>query len=182
MSARSAQQYQSARSAPSYQPDAALTFKEAAEAAGCSVDTIKRRHQGGTFPHVFQDAGDKRGTWLIPVTDLVAAGLLGADALVDVAETVATVKHGREAAAVQTALESARQDLALQVAALRAQVTGLEAQLARVVDERDFLRGLVTATTGGAGIGAGTEVGTGAGTGAGPGSGTGSGAVSGTGA
>jgi hypothetical protein len=125
-----------------YRPDAALTLEEAAETIGKSRDTLKRRHKDGTFPHAFQREGDNRGTWLIPVTDLVAAGLLPADALADVAETVATARHGGEAAARQHATETARQDLAVQVAALQAQVAGLEQQLALVVDERDFLRDL----------------------------------------
>ncbi|KQW45056.1 hypothetical protein ASC77_19945 [Nocardioides sp. Root1257] len=128
-----------------YRPDAAMTKKEAAQATGASVDTIKRRIEDGTLS-TFPREGDNRGTLLIPVTELVAAGLLGADALRDVAETVATAKHGREAGA----LETARQDLALQVAALQARVTGLEAQLAGAVDERDFLRGLITGTGAGA--------------------------------
>ncbi|MBA2953836.1 hypothetical protein GON03_05865 [Nocardioides sp. MAH-18] len=125
--------------APRYRPDAALTKSEAAQATGASVDTIKRRIKDGTLATFTRD-GDNRGTLLIPVTDLVAAGLLGADALVDVAETVATAKHGREAAALQHATDTARQELAVRAAALEAQVAGLEQQLALVIADRDFHR------------------------------------------
>jgi hypothetical protein len=50
----------------------AFTLKQAAEEAGVSRDTIKRRNAAGEFPNAYQD---HRGVWMIPLTDLLAAGL-----------------------------------------------------------------------------------------------------------
>jgi len=49
-----------------------LTIKQAVTETQSSESTIKRRLLGGAFPHAGQDTD---GRWLIPVTDLVAAGL-----------------------------------------------------------------------------------------------------------
>ena len=49
-----------------------LTIKQAVIETQSSESTIKRRLLGGAFPHAGQDTD---GRWLIPVTDLVAAGL-----------------------------------------------------------------------------------------------------------
>lgn len=49
-----------------------LTLTQAASETGTSLSTIKRRLRGGAFPNAGQDHG---GRWLIPVTDLIAAGL-----------------------------------------------------------------------------------------------------------
>lgn len=48
-----------------------LTFNEAAEAAGVSRDTIKRRHRAGAFPGAERD---DRGAWRVPTAELIAAG------------------------------------------------------------------------------------------------------------
>jgi hypothetical protein len=50
----------------------AFTLKRAAEEAGVSRDTIKRRNAAGEFPNAYQDS---RGAWMIPITDLIAVGL-----------------------------------------------------------------------------------------------------------
>lgn len=47
-------------------------MSQAAQMAGVSVSTIKRRRVAGDFPNAVQD---DNGTWLIPVEDLLAAGL-----------------------------------------------------------------------------------------------------------
>jgi predicted site-specific integrase-resolvase len=52
--------------------NAALTLKRAAEVAGVSRDTIKRRNAAGEFPNAYQD---ERGTWMIPEQDLARAGI-----------------------------------------------------------------------------------------------------------
>jgi len=49
-----------------------LTIKQAVTETQSSESTIKRRLLGGAFPHAGQDTD---GRWLIPVTDLVTAGL-----------------------------------------------------------------------------------------------------------
>lgn len=46
--------------------------QQAARECGVSVATIRRRIKDGSFPNAEQGAG---GAWLIPVTDLIAAGL-----------------------------------------------------------------------------------------------------------
>lgn len=48
-----------------------LSLREAAEAAGVSRDTIKRRQRAGAFPGSEKGAD---GAWLIPVEELLAAG------------------------------------------------------------------------------------------------------------
>lgn len=45
---------------------------KAAEMTGVSLSTIKRKRAAGAFPNAEQDA---HGTWLIPVEDLLGAGL-----------------------------------------------------------------------------------------------------------
>jgi hypothetical protein len=55
-----------------------LTVTRAAKAAGVDRRTIRRRLDGGEFPHARRDAGSQgpeSGPWLIPVGDLVGAGL-----------------------------------------------------------------------------------------------------------
>jgi hypothetical protein len=51
--------------------------KEAAELCGCSYDTIRRRRKNGDFGECRQESpGDHSAEWLIPISGLVAAGLL----------------------------------------------------------------------------------------------------------
>lgn len=49
-----------------------FTQREAAEACGISIETIKRRRTAGAFPGA---EADDRGVWRIPLADLLAAGL-----------------------------------------------------------------------------------------------------------
>lgn len=49
----------------------AWTLARAAKECGVSRDTIKRRRIAGAFPNAYQG---ERGAWLIPITDLLAAG------------------------------------------------------------------------------------------------------------
>ncbi len=55
---------------PGQRPSYSLT--QAAKMTGVSLSTIKRRRMAGAFPNAHQDDA---GTWLIPVGDLLAAGL-----------------------------------------------------------------------------------------------------------
>lgn len=48
------------------------TLTEAAQRTGVSRSTLRRRLSAGAFPNARQDAG---GAWLVPVEDLLAAGL-----------------------------------------------------------------------------------------------------------
>ena len=55
-----------------------LTVTEAAKAVGVDRRTVQRRLDGGEFPHAYRDAGrqgPETGPWLIPVEDLLDAGL-----------------------------------------------------------------------------------------------------------
>lgn len=48
------------------------SLTQAAAETGISLSTLKRKKQGGAFPNAHKD---HEGRWLIPVTDLIAAGL-----------------------------------------------------------------------------------------------------------
>lgn len=55
-----------------------LTVKEAAAACGVSIKTIRRRLDSDSFPNALRGAGPREGLegpWLIPTSDLLAAGL-----------------------------------------------------------------------------------------------------------
>lgn len=51
-----------------------LSLVEASQASRVSTKTLRRRLQRGDFPGAYQDP-EQRGAWLIPVADLLAAGL-----------------------------------------------------------------------------------------------------------
>ncbi|MFD3923905.1 helix-turn-helix transcriptional regulator [Streptomyces sp. NPDC058595] len=124
-----------------------LTQREAAAACGVSRTTIRRRREAGDLPNSVQD--EVRG-WLIPVDDLLAAGLrlhapsdpdkaapsspAGQDADVD-------VDQEHDAIALRAELENLRHKHALAVAAAEhgrqlaeAEATHLRAQLAARAD------------------------------------------------
>jgi hypothetical protein len=52
-----------------------LTLTQAARRCGVSRSSLRRALDGGSLPGAVQSEDD-RGTWLVPVQDLVAAGLL----------------------------------------------------------------------------------------------------------
>ena len=111
-------------------PDAVLTIADAAKATGKSTDSIKRRRVAGAYPGAHPRPGDARDTWLIPVTDLVAAGDLPATALADPIGFVTNVVESHRI----SQLREDKAQLTERVASLTAQVSGLE-------QERDWLRG-----------------------------------------
>ena len=98
-----------------------LSRAEAADACNVSVDTIKRRIKAGAFPRARQVGLDR--SWVIPVSDLVDAGLLPASAL---------------------ALPAATQSATAHLAEALAENRGLRVALARAEDEIAFLRDIVT--------------------------------------
>lgn len=111
---------------------AELSRVDAARACAVSVDTIKRRQKAGSFPNARQVGLDR--SWVIPVRDLVDAGLLPAAALA----LPAQLGHVEPPAARAT-IPAATAHMAEALAEIR----GLRAELARAQDEIAFLRQLV---------------------------------------
>jgi hypothetical protein len=93
-----------------------VTRKEAGRLCGCSVDSIRRRQAEGDFPNARLDDG----AWMIPVSDLVAAGHLDPTAPTESAPP----------APDETAADAAR-------------IARLEAELARAESEIAFQRDLL---------------------------------------
>ncbi len=107
-----------------------LTRREAAAASGCHPDTIRRAEAAGRLPNR-RTRSD--GSIEIPVSDLVAAGLLDPVAAGDgLPELVARTRTERD-------LLEARQQVALE----QARVAGLDTLLDRAHEEITFLRSLV---------------------------------------
>ncbi|MFD6331258.1 helix-turn-helix transcriptional regulator [Streptomyces niveus] len=99
-----------------------LTQREAAAACGVSRTTIRRRREAGDLPNSVQD--EARG-WLIPVDDLLAAGLrLNAPAAPDKATPPPPAGQGidadadqeHDAVALRAELDRVRHEHALAVA------------------------------------------------------------------
>jgi hypothetical protein len=114
-----------------------LSRTDAANVCDVSIDTIKRRIRAGAFPNAHQVGLDR--SWVIPVRDLVDAGLLSASAL--------TLPSATESAA-RAAVESPRQGITptpatAQLAEALAETRGLRIALARAEDEIAFLRDIV---------------------------------------
>ena len=106
--------------------DRLLSQLEAARLAGCSRDTIARARRAGRLP----DARLQDGHWVIPLTNLMAAGLYHpaqpGDALTPEApadDPPAEIEHPT-----------------LQLARAETRIAGLEALVARQDDELRFLR------------------------------------------
>ena len=106
--------------------DRLVSQLEAARLAGCSRDTIARARRAGRLP----DARLQDGHWVIPLANLVAAGLyhpaqpgdvLTAEAPAD--DPPAEIEHP-----------------SLQLARAETRIAGLEALVARQDDELRFLR------------------------------------------
>ena len=93
-----------------------VTRKEAARLCGCSYDSIRRRQAEGAYPN----AVERDGAWVIPVSDLVAAGDLDPTAP---AEAPPADRHGGGGDAVR--------------------IARLEAALAAAESEIEFQRGLL---------------------------------------
>ena len=115
-----------------YDPDALLLQQEAADLGGCSFDRIKRARRDGEFPGARTRPGDHRGTWLIPISDLIAAGFVDVAVLATASDVVATARESKQVATLLT--DNHRRD---------AQIAGLKADVARLEGERDWLRSVV---------------------------------------
>ena len=110
--------------------------QEAARLSGCSKDTIARARQAGRLPHA--RLRDRR--WVIPVDDLVAAGLYAPEQ--DTAGFVSDVDPDDDAVSpVSPPVVLAR---------ALARVAALEDLVARQDEELRFLRKLALDTLGGA--------------------------------
>ena len=93
-----------------------VTRKEAARLCRWSVDTVRRNQGAGDYPN----ARLEENTWMIPVSDLVAAGHL------DPTAPVESAPAGPDTSVTDT---------------LR--IAHLEAELARAESEIEFQRGLL---------------------------------------
>lgn len=106
--------------------DRLLSQLEAARIAGCSRDTVARARRAGRLPGArLQD-----GHWVIPLADLVAAGLYRPAQPGDVMMPEAPADD----------LPAEMEHPALQLARAETRVAGLEALVARQDDELRFLR------------------------------------------
>jgi hypothetical protein len=112
--------------APESRPE--LTVTEAAKAAGVDRRTIRRRLDADDFPNAHRDTGKQgpeSGPWLIPVEDLLAAGLkLHQPTGPDEPTTDAANAHAQTEANLRAALSDAvrRAEVAEAVAAERERV------------------------------------------------------------
>lgn len=123
---------------PNDQP--VLTITEAARASGVDRRTLRRRLDGGEFPNAYRESGShgtESGAWLIPVEDLLRAGL-SLDAPTG-PDTATVGSHGRSE---QEPLQSALAD-ALRRAEV-AEATAAERQ--RIIETQELaLRALAAA-------------------------------------
>ena len=115
-----------------------LSRTDAANVCDVSIDTIKRRIRAGAFPNAHQVGLDR--SWVIPVSDLVDAGLLPASALALPAATQSAARAAVEQSSHVIAPTPATAHLAEALAENR----GLRVALARAEDEIAFLRDIVT--------------------------------------
>lgn len=84
-----------------------VTRKEAARLCGCSVDSIRRRQNEGDFPNARLDDG----AWMIPVSDLVAAGHLDPTAPIEVLAEATATEDATHIARLEEALARAENEL-----------------------------------------------------------------------
>ncbi|WP_457253655.1 hypothetical protein [Pedococcus sp. P5_B7] len=119
------------REAPrTYAADETLTMADVADALGKDLSTIKRWKDAGRWPNAVKDTGG-RGTWRIPVSDLVASGDIEAAQVASLAAQVAGRRESK------------------QVAELRERVIRLEEQLSSMTQlaaERKSMIDILVAT------------------------------------
>lgn len=98
-----------------FDPSDAPTIRQAATACRKSTDTIERRKANGLLPNAYRDPNDGHGRWLIPVLDLVNAGLLQPSDVSSPATLVSggaeTVSHSTEVAALRAELQAKAEEV-----------------------------------------------------------------------
>ena len=110
-------------------PEVKLTVNQVCELVSVRRETVIRRIKAGAMPGAIRLGGDHHRRWLIPIGDLITAGLIDP---ARVADPQAMHREAEDADARTT------------LAKLRAEVDGLRATLAAREEEVVFLRGLVT--------------------------------------
>jgi len=109
-----------------------LTLTEAARRCGVSRSRLRRALDDELLPNAVQD-DDERGTWRVPVTDLVAAGLLADGA--ETEQVVDSPRTGRDRTGGQVADSS--DDVPAGVGLVKWEdVQGLVGQLVTAQDDR----------------------------------------------
>ena len=113
--------------------DRSVTQREAAGLARCSKDTIVRTRQAGRLPHARLDGH----TWMIPIADLVVAGLY---------DPATGAVPDTQARAPEEPGDPCAPPVSMELARAQARIAALEDLVARQDDELRFLRQLATDT------------------------------------
>ncbi len=113
--------------------DRSVTQREAAGLARCSKDTIVRTRQAGRLPHARLDGH----TWMIPIADLVVAGLY---------DPATGAVPDTPARAPEEPGDPCAPPVSMELARAQARIAALEDLVARQDDELRFLRQLATDT------------------------------------
>lgn len=87
-----------------------VTRREAARLCGCSYDSIRRRQAEGAYPN----AVERDGAWVIPVSDLVAAGDLDPTAPVEAPPADSDSGDAVRIARLEAALAAAESEIEFQ--------------------------------------------------------------------
>ena len=104
-----------------------LNINEAAKACGVSIPTIRTKLERNLLPNAHQVQEGQRQTWRIPLSDLIAAGLL---------DKVSKPEPGSES----EQLKEKVRDLELRLERVTAQSQTLEAQLREQLDKSERQR------------------------------------------
>jgi len=119
-----------------------LTFAEAAARCGCHEATIRRRQREGALPGTRRRPGNRRGVLEIPISDLVACGLLPSQTVL--AASPGAVDAGADAPTLEPLGRHALQDPPA-VASLAARLGVVEAALAQLLARVELLTSLAAA-------------------------------------
>lgn len=109
-------------------PARIVTMRRASELCEVSFATVKRRRLDGRLPGAYQDPSNGHGRWVLPICDLVTAGLLDPDRVARVMPLEPEPESGGSA-----------------VAGMDTRLEVLRAELGARTDEIAFLRSLVAA-------------------------------------